>query len=164
MKLTNTLRQAFVRAAMNDVPSVDYTEQIRTLVNAKVKKLLIKAGIQDQHAERLNSQYFSFAHQGFSVRGLTSDEHSQMKLDPELKALGASYEAQRQERNKLETSLTGAIAGCTTRKQAVEALPEFEKYLPADGVAAMRSLPALANVLTDFVKAGWPKNQKRITV
>lgn len=164
MKLTNNLRQAFVRAAMNDVPSVDYTEQIRTLVNAKVKKLLIKAGIQDQHAERLNSQYFSFAHQGFSVRGLTSDEHSQMKLDPELKALEASYEAQRQEQRKLETSLQGAIAGCNTRKQAVEALPEFEKYLPADGVAAMRSLPALANVLTDFVKAGWPKNQKRITV
>lgn len=164
MKLTNNLRQAFVRAAMNDVPSIDYTEQIRTLVNSKVKKLHIKAGIQDLHTERLNSQYFSFAHQGFSVRGLTTDEHSQLKLDPELKALSAKYEEQRQERLKLETSLEGAIAGCNTRKQAVDALPEFEKYLPADGVAAMRSLPALANVLTDFVKAGWPKNQKRITV
>lgn len=164
MKLTNTLRQAFVRAAMNDVPSVDYTEQIRTLVNSKVKKLHIKAGIQDLHTERLNSHYFNFAHQGFSVRGLTNEEHSQMKLDPELKALEAKYEAQRQEQRKLETSLTGVIAGCNTRKQAVNALPEFEKYLPADDVAAIRSLPALANVLTDFVKAGWPKNQKRISI
>ena len=60
----------------------------------------------------------------------------------------------------LRDKLTGAINACTTRKQAAEAIPEFEKYLPADEPKALRSLPALANVAADFVKAGWPKGQK----
>lgn len=54
-----------------------------------------------------------------------------------------------------------AISACTTRKQAAEVLPEFEKYLPEDEPKALRTLPALANVAADFVKAGWPKNAKK---
>ncbi|MBQ1765570.1 MAG: hypothetical protein IIZ92_22085, partial [Aquincola sp.] len=34
MKLTNTIRDAFIRAAMNDVPSTDFAEQIRAAVMA----------------------------------------------------------------------------------------------------------------------------------
>ena len=32
MKLTNIIRDAFVRSVMNDVPTVDYSEQIREVV------------------------------------------------------------------------------------------------------------------------------------
>jgi hypothetical protein len=50
----------------------------------------------------------------------------------------------------------------STRKALVDLLPEFEKYLPADEAKAIASLPAVANVLSDFVKAGWPKNQPKM--
>lgn len=35
--------------------------------------------------------------------------------------------------------------------------------VPADEPKALRSLPALANVAADFVKAGWPKGRKPAT-
>ena len=50
--------------------------------------------------------------------------------------------------------------GASTRKGLADALPEFEKYLPADEPAAVRSLPVVANVVADFVKAGWPKGKQ----
>ena len=46
---------------------------------------------------------------------------------------------------------------CKTRAALAAALPEFEKYLPADEPKALRSLPSMANVASEFVKAGWPK-------
>ena len=164
MKLTNNLRSAFVRAAMKDVPSVDYTEKARELVNKLNKEYLIKAKIDKADIMRLTSSYFSVAGQTFYLRGVIDIEYSEVKNHLEINKLNALYDAQRITHRELQRKLEGAIAGCTTRKQAVEALPEFEKYLPEDTVAAMRSLPAIANVVTDFVKAGWPKTQKRITV
>jgi hypothetical protein len=51
--------------------------------------------------------------------------------------------------------------GASTRKALVAALPEFEKYLPAEVEAPVRSLPAIANVVAEFTKAGWPKGEKK---
>lgn len=164
MKLTNNLRDAFVRAAMADVPKVDYTEKARDLINKLNKEYQVKAKIDKVDIMRLASSYLNVASQGVYVWGLTDIEYATLRADPEVKKLNDLHEAQRKAHRELETRLAGAIAGCNTRKQAVEALPEFEKYLPEDAAVAMRSLPAIANVVTDFVKAGWPKNQKRITI
>ena len=38
-----------------------------------------------------------------------------------------------------------------------EAFPEFEKYLPSEAQPT-KNLPALANVVADLSKLGWPKN------
>ena len=62
---------------------------------------------------------------------------------------------------ELETKLMAAANSCTTRKALVELLPEFEKYLPADQAAACKTLPAVANIMADFVKAGWPKDEAK---
>lgn len=164
MKLTSALRVAFVRAAMADVPKIDYTEKARNLINKLNKEYQIKAKIDKVDIMRLTNTYLNVVNQSFYVRGLTDIEYADVKAHPEVKTLNDLHEAQRKAHHELERKLAGAIAGCSTRKQAAEALPEFEKYLPEDAVAAMRSLPAIANVVTDFVKAGWPKNQKRITI
>lgn len=58
----------------------------------------------------------------------------------------------------LQTRLKGVAYACTTRKQLEEALPEFSSYLPEEEAKAAKNLPAVANVLSDFVKAGWPKS------
>ena len=164
MRLTNTMREAFVRAAMQDVPAEDFTEKARTLVNKKAVAFQKKAGLADADAERLNYSSVTFGAYGnrhnFGVRGLSSDEVKMIEADQDIKDLVAKHKAQKEAHDALRTKLTGAINACTTRKQAAEALPEFEKYLPADEPKALRSLPALANVAADFVKAGWPKGQK----
>ncbi len=169
MRLTNYIREAFVRSVMNDVPSIDYEEQIRNLVNKKVAAIHKKVGIQEIDKERLSGAYLyirgtekkSFGSTSCYVSGLTINEHKEVQSDSALIALADLKYAQDETRNALCKKIDYAIKACSTRKQAVEALPEFEKYLPEDEAKAIRSVPVIANVLSDFVKAGWPKGQKK---
>ena len=161
MKLTNTLRQAFVSAAMNDVPNIDYTEQIRSIVNKQVARFLKIAGLDKADPTRLVEQYCRIKGRHYSARGLTYDERTSIENNEEIQALAAKSKEQSDARSNLEFSLKSALAACNTSKQAIEAFPEFEKYLPADESKAIRSLPVITNVFSDFVKAGWPKDQKR---
>ena len=160
--MTNYLRDAFVRAAMADVPFIDYREKIRSLVNKQVARYLKIAGAESVDVTRLSRNYTYIAGTSFSMNGLTDEECEAIKKASEIVELVDLHNEQDKTVSNLRNNLSGAIGACNTRKQAVEALPEFEKYLPADTPAAMRSLPALANVVSDFVKAGWPKQQKRI--
>ena len=170
MRLTNTIREAFVRAVMHDVPSIDYGEKIRNLVNKKVAAIHKKASIQEIDKERLSTSYIRihgteknrYSATSCYVCGLTENERKEIQSDSALIALADLEYAQEATRNALRKKIDYAIKACSTRKQAVEALPEFEKYLPEDEAKAMRSVPAIANVLSDFVKAGWPKGQKKI--
>ena len=170
MRLTNTIREAFVRSVMNDVPSIDYEEKIRNLVNKKVAAIHKKASIQEIDKERLSASYIRirgteknrYRATSCYVCGLTENERKEIQSDSALNTLADLEYAQDETRNALRKKIDYAIKACSTRKQAVEALPEFEKYLPEYGAKAVRSVPAIANVLSDFVKAGWPKGQKKI--
>lgn len=55
-----------------------------------------------------------------------------------------------------ETALTNSIAGLRTRKAFVAMFPELEKYAPAEPTMGT-NLPAIANVMADLTKLGWPK-------
>lgn len=167
MRLTNTMREAFVRAAMQDVPCVDYGNKIRDAVNKEIAKAKKKAGIAGVDDSRLSENWSTYvrnsdgsAGTSFSARGLLKEERKAIETNPALVAMQDAFGEQEKQHTALRDKLTGAINACATRKQAAEALPEFEKYLPADDPRALRSLPALANVAADFVKAGWPKGQK----
>lgn len=164
MKLTNYLRDAFVRAAMDDVPKTDYTEEMRGVINKKVERLQKIAGINNIDQTRLTRLFIYVTGTSYLAAGLTEGELAQIKNSPEVQKLITLSNEQKAKLTALQSKLEGVIKGCNTRKQAVEALPEFEKYLPPEDAQALRTLPALANVLSDFVKAGWPKNQKRITI
>jgi hypothetical protein len=63
---------------------------------------------------------------------------------------------QEKARADLRSKLKSVAYSVSTRKALVAALPEFEKYLPADEAKAVRTLPVVQNVVADFVKAGWP--------
>jgi len=76
---------------------------------------------------------------------------------PAILSLANKSAEQERQRVALRDKLKRAAASFTTRKQLAEAMPEFEKYLPADEAAAIRSLPAVTNVVGDFQRAGWPK-------
>lgn len=164
MRITNPIRQAFVSSALNDVPQIDYDEKIRSLVNKKTTVYLEKAGIESIDSARLNTNYVYVGNQSFFVRGVTTNEAYFISTDKEIQGLSESNKLQRASLQQLKTLLESSIAVCTTRKQVITALPEFEKYLPAADPVKTTNLPAMANVLSTFVKAGWPKNQKRISI
>jgi hypothetical protein len=170
MKLTNYIRDAFIKAAMDDVPSVDYQEQAKKLaqadIHAQVPEDIKKCA--KKHPEWFNADARSIE----MPRGLTAVQPLLWKVGwdnkPRLSAdaltalvdLGVKAEAQRTERNSLERRLRSVAYSATTRKALADLLPEFEKYLPADVPQASRQLPVIAGVVTDFVKAGWPKDKK----
>ena len=168
MKLTKYTRAAFVRAAMQDVPKPENFE-------AQAHKLVIEDSIAQLPAEvqplarhkdlkfclRTVSHYFYttpfssvdvFAPRGANYRPSQAVREAVAALTEKQKAHDAI-------RSGLEEKLMSTAMACTTRKALAELLPEFEKYLPEDTPAAIRTLPAVANIVADFARAGWPKDK-----
>lgn len=172
MKLTKYMRQAFVRAAMNDVPSVDYDTQIRKeVMRASVAALpdAVRAvWLDGKTFKYIKTAYSTFAGQSFEIPGIEGNRWTNTKAIPELLAadkaliddLAAKHQAQIDQRARLHDTLSAAAASATTRKALATLLPEFEKYLPADEPAACKTLPAITNIMAEFSKAGWPKGKK----
>ncbi len=181
MKLNNSQRQAFVRAVMQDVPQVDYTTQLKTAVQdylyhlapADVRKLYDDESLRKYLTLGSVSLYREDV--GFTDIYLVPYGESgnlwgrpDMRIDlskadesPALgviKSLVTSKVQQRIAHANLEQKLTGAINSVNTLKQALELLPEFAKYLPEEQTVT-KQLPAVANLVADLNKAGWPKTK-----
>lgn len=168
MRLTQTIKEAFVRAAMDDVPMIDYDEQARQIATKAVEALTPVALQRAIKAEPviatwLDKNYVHFPNGlGSCCLACPTATIERIYKDPEvwglIKDLAEKAMAQRKARQELEQKLRTAAYGCTTRKQLEAALPEFVKYLPTE-VTATVNLPAIANLVTDFLAAGWPKQK-----
>ena len=168
MKLTKQDRELFVDAVMEDVPSIDYDNMAQlavrdTLLAAAPKpvKELYKLhpswleGSNLRTPEGLNTIYTKLRVPEDGSGMLASQYPA---LWGTLEEWGKLAKAQREERKALRIKLNAMIAGHNTLKSATDALPEFQKYLPRDrDVVKDRSVPAVANVVTDLMNAGWPK-------
>ena len=166
MRLSTSMRQAFIRAVMDDVPFVDYDEQVRELAQktvdsyrpaALVRALDLDPSIQDW----LNRdyQYIHKYQKSFCLVG-SKQSLDRLNADPDFtqaaQNLRKQQQAQLEQRSALETKLKASAQACQTRAQLAKALPEFEKYLPIEA-GNSKCLPALANLMSDFMAAGWPK-------
>lgn len=69
----------------------------------------------------------------------------------ELEKLQQAYNEEVAKHKELRNSLRSVAYSCTTRKQLLKALPEFEKYLPAL-TDKTDDLPAISNVMGAFMK------------
>jgi hypothetical protein len=163
MKLTNNMRDAFVRAAMADVPQVDFHAQVlKIIIDAAEKKLppavrTIWKNKELSHFVAMSKDWFCDSYIEYPGMELSLGQAERDKI-AEIKA---AKSAQDDSNNNLRLQLRNATYAFTTRKALAEALPEFEKYLPEDPAKADRSLPTVTNVVSDFVKAGWPAKAKK---
>lgn len=159
MKLTNTMREAFVRAAMDDVPHVDYSEQIRSVAQKAAAEMLPLEVRKLWASNKLRPYVTTVYFMGAMLPGADADDDkiraaAEIAVAPLIKARDAQEVAHKD----LARKLRAVAYSVSTRAALIEALPEFEKYLPADERTA--NLPAIANVVTEFVAAGWPKGKK----
>lgn len=167
MKLTNYLRDAFINAAMQDVPQTDYREQIQKLMQDDFDSQLPKEVLA---MSKKFPGYFStgdplrlgnglgYVYARIWIRG-EMPTLTKAGKDAQQKLLDADL-LQQKNLNVLKEKLHNVAYGCSTTNALATALPEFQKYLPTEPAKAT-SLPALANVVSDFVKAGWPKDAKK---
>lgn len=172
MKLTNIIRDSFISAAMQDVPSVDYKKQAQDLFE-KAALDAMPAAVARIYKDPKTKGYVNLTYinlGGFS-HYIPHESHRALSGSDAVNFLGSKYEeleklqqAQKAEvakYNELRNSLRSVAYSCTTRKQLLEALPEFEKYLPALMDKTV-GLPAVSNVVSAFVKAGWPKDSPKL--
>jgi hypothetical protein len=169
MRLTNYIREAFIRSVMNDVPVPrDYDSELRKLVTKDFVDALpapVRKCYEDEKTRKyVTSRYFSMRHArkyvSFYVPGCDDGGDLSMTAKRAAEALMEEWSKSEAERTSLEERLKQIVSGASTRKALAEALPEFQKYLPAEVAAPARSLPVVANVVADFVKAGWPKGMQ----
>lgn len=159
MKLTNYLRDAFINAAMQDVPAVDYDAQIRKmLTDGAVSTLPPK--IRKIYEDPSTREYVRVSELGYKFKYISVPGLGMLPPEAAGKydALSALKTAQTKQRNDLMDKLRSVAYSATTRKKLAEMLPEFAKYLPAEEVKS-ENLPAISNVVAEFSKAGWPKGK-----
>jgi hypothetical protein len=173
MRLTTYHKQATVNAIMNDTPMVDYNERARKLVDGALFK---DAPKEVQHLYKTDPRWLACTQVlvpgglGPLPTRLVSPETDKSVVQTEYPEVWSALVIdaklaldQTAKRRELRDKLRDAFAGINTRKQALAAFPEFEKYLPADtDVKANRSLPAISGLVTDLMNAGWPKESNDV--
>jgi hypothetical protein len=169
MRLNKYDKQAFVAAALDDVPLEDFDAQAQKLWNETVK-----AGLPVDLLNTITKYPNWFSVSYIDMPGTLSnfatvfkeagDSRNQWQskfpeLFAQIKDLEAKKRTQSATLERLRQQLEGAIGQCSTLKQAVSLLPEFVKYLPQDrdGDKQCRQMPVVANLVTDLINAGWPK-------
>lgn len=166
MKLTKLDKDMIVTRVMQDVPSKDYQEQMRQLVIAWAVKQLppaVKRIYDDNELRKyVHCHYGPVDGYYFTAPGCwdaSGDRAANQTLRLAINDLKAKLAEQTAERRDMRNKVVGVIYPCSTRKQLLDRLPEFEKYLPKED-APSTNLPAVANVAADLTKAGWPKGKK----
>lgn len=167
MRLTNTDKDAFVDAAIKDVPVVDYPGQVRKLVMDDAFKQLpepiqkiVKDGV---YTDYLDTTYYYADGAMCMGQVMIYNLHGEYKITDDVKVkikeLHDAFELQSEKRGEIRRKLRAVIYPVNTLKTAKDRIPEdLHKYLPHDrdstGVAG---LPAVANLMEDLNAAGWVK-------
>ena len=158
-RITKWDKQAIVKAIMADVPAVDKKKRRDDLQEAIVKAMSPEARkLYKKCPSALRSHHIGeLIYDGtWSSRDVIVGDVNHETID----ALKKPYEAEDQKINEARWALKGAIEACTTIKQLNDRLPEFKKYFPT-AEKPTANLPALANVVADLSKLGWPKGSKK---
>lgn len=167
MKLTNSLRDAFVNAVMADVPRENYAQHIEDAVLRAFVAALPPSvrRVWDDPATRTYVHLETYRGFGVSLDVPSAATDGRWAELPEgydsrpLKELEARADAQGSKMEHLRATLRGVAYSARTRKALADKLPEFEKYLPSEAAATYPV--ALANVATEFMLAGWSKGAKK---
>jgi hypothetical protein len=159
MKIDKYVRQSIVRAIMNDVPKPDKVKRRVDLQAAIVKAMSPEVRkVFKSSPDALRTYYFgdlTYDSRSHSSCELVIGDVTKEKLDELCKP----YKDEDDAIHAASIKLKGAIEGCTTRKALMTRLPEFEAYFPAEQAPLSKSVPALANMVADLSKLGWPKGK-----
>ena len=154
MKLNKLTKQSIVRAIIQDIPPIDSEARAKAIHEAIVKAMspevrkLFKThpAALRKDTVQYSSPFRTWGHD-ITVGDVTAEQ---------IKKILEPYEKQEAERRVAENKLRHAFEGINTLKQALTTFPEFTKYYPTEAEPT-KNLPALANVMADLSKLGWPK-------
>lgn len=153
MKLTKYEKEAIIRAIMQDVPRTP-----DNVLKAEIQAALVKgmsAPIQKlykTHPNALRVEHISSwdSGMGYRIDLIAGDANVAKTMEP--------FAARKKVFDAAHTKLSTIVNGCTTLAQLKKLLPEFVSYFPTEAEPT-KNLPALANMVADLAKLGWPKGK-----
>ena len=155
MKLTKYHKEAIVSSILNDLPSPDEKQLQADIQAAFVAAMSAEAqALYATSHNALAAQHFYGHDTGlkYGEAFIVGDANVKEALKP--------FSSAQEARDGIRRNLKAAIGGMNTRKQFINAFPEFSHYAPPEpGPTA--NLPALANIVADLVKAGWVQKVSR---
>ena len=191
MRLTNTIRNAFITSVMHELPKKDFSEEAKKIVEQDAIDQLpesVKAVWKSGHKPYITVVYVHGSYLFKNTRrtdlenigrilpsvqipghGMVGYDGNKSSYRPsaivieKLTELCIKEEAQFKKNQALETKLKSVVYGATTVKQLSELLPEFKKYLPKDVPSPSRTLPVAVNLVSEFTQAGWPKSASNLS-
>ena len=165
MKLTNQIRDKFIKSVMSDVPYVDYQAQAQEMAENWLTQQMnaIFPGVDIEKAKpwlERNSVYMPGKLKCFYTYAPHFDHlRTNTSLWTKLESIEKKLREQNEKRERLSEQLRGCAYGVTTIKALSELLPEFAHYLPSEATPA-KMLPATTGVVDAFHAAGWPKKTR----
>jgi hypothetical protein len=175
MRLTKADKNAFVARVMADVPSIDFAQIVQDEVANKCERQLpreVKALLGtslDGYVARFNvSAYVSvptddedvdeYLFRAYAV-GQNEDEVCDV-----LKEVASQYVTARKQQEdslaELKHNLRNYVNACSTVERLETVLPEFIRYIIKPTDVETANFPVASNLITDFMRAGWPKAQR----
>lgn len=151
MKLTKYEKEAIIRAIMQDVPRTP-----DNVLKAEIQAAMVKAmsstiqKLYKTHPKALRMESIASWVSGLSYRT------DFVVGDADAESVMAPFEAKKKERDDAQTKLSAIVNGCSTLAQLKKLLPEFITYFPTE-TEPTKNLPAVANMVADLSKLGWPK-------
>jgi hypothetical protein len=151
MKLTKYEKESIIRAIMHDVPCTP-----DGMLKAEIQKVFVdsmSAPIQKlykTHPKALRTDHVASWDSGMSYRVefIVGDADVSKAIEP--------FVAKKKARDDAHRKLAAIVNGCGTLAQLKKMLPEFISYFPTEAEPT-KNLPAVANMVADLSKLGWPK-------
>jgi len=167
IRLTKAMREDILRKIMNDLPQVDYMNQVTDMCRKDVQQQLpmeIKNIIGTRHEIHLSEgqtriilpNHYSTLR--ICVRGALYGADVTEETRKAANDLVIKHNAQRETYNKLEQEVETTLAAYTTVAKLREACPQFDKYLPNEA-AINHPMTVTTSPIPALQAAGWPKGK-----
>lgn len=165
MRLTKAMKEEIVSSILRDVPKVDHTDKIVSLVQGYAYDSLpdeLKAVPKAILIEYLDPGTVWNCRDNLgietSIQVITDKFKFKIELYPELVKLVEEQKAAKEARNELNRTLINNIYAISTVKQFEQRYTELVKYLDKPVVHAGLLTSQLTDMLTN---AGWTQNDSR---
>ena len=152
MRLTNTMKDAIVRAVMDDVPEqYSFDQCVKDAISFAVEKLPSK--IRSIWDDKTTREYVRVSHYGGIGAYLPILPNVTY---PEINALAERRKLSEKTKNELRKHVKNVVYQFSTDKQMRELIPELAKYIPKAPAVVTANLP-VSNMIAELSRAGWPK-------
>jgi hypothetical protein len=159
-RLSKWDKESIARAIINDVPKVDKEKRRADIQMALVKAMSPECrkiyGRTPDALRTLHLGDLTYNGMGWGTRDVVVGDVPKANVD----AILEPYQKEDSKRAEVGRNLKAAIMACSSVKQLNERLPEFKNYYPSAD-KPVTTLPALANVVADLTKLGWPDGVKK---